>query len=132
MQTILAFAFAGLTALGTPAVPDPVPHVQRVQQTTLWAGSWIYAPEIRKGVTRNNQSSVELLQGWMVRYCLNDYCADVQYAQNGEIYSFVTPSIIPSYYEFWLGDFNSLEGRMWFGKTAPQGAPDAMVRMRQQ
>ncbi|MBO0903572.1 hypothetical protein [Jiella sonneratiae] len=134
MQALLAalayatVSIAGFTAEAPAAGPEKA-HVIKVQGTLSWSGSWIYIPEIRKGITKDNHSSIELLMGNKVNYCLNGSCWKVGFTEKNQIYRFVVPSIIPTYYEFWLGDFNSLEGRSWFGKTKPQGAPDAMIRM---
>jgi len=131
MQTLLTMA---MLALASTTGLQPAPggsgdaQIHLAQFTLKWSGSWIWTPENRKWVDPDNHSSIELLQGNNARFCFYASCWTVKYAQTKEIYSFNLPST-KAYYEFWLGDFNALEGRFWLDKSKRQGAPDAMIRM---
>lgn len=107
--------------------------VEKVQFNLSWSGSWIWTHENRKWVDKDNHSSIELLQGNNVKFCMNSSCWQVEYTIENDIYSFRLGSGSKAYYEFWLGDFSSLEGRFWFDKAkARTEAPAAMIRMMQQ
>lgn len=140
MTTLLAAAVIAYTAFAPVAAPGADPgkdrtataaRVWRVQSNLSWSGSWIWTPENRKWVDRDNQASITLLEGRNVEYCIYASCWTAQYDQKEEIYSFsVRSGSSSSYYEFWLGDFGSLEGRFWLDVKTRRGAPDAMVRMK--
>lgn len=130
MQTLTAaLMLAAAAATGLEPPPPVKPDVHRVQSTLKWSGSWIWTPENRKWVDKDNQSSVELLTGNNVEFCIYTTCWTATFRQKDSVYSF---SINASYYEFWLGDFNSLEGRVWLDRKNRAGAPDAMIRMASQ
>lgn len=126
----LAFG-AGIASDAAPLGPrpEPNPHIRQVQTTLAWSGSWIWTPENRKWVDKDNHASIDLLQGTTIKYCYNGMCWTPQYTQKDGIYSFSAGNVTPSYYEFWFGDFNSLEGRFWLKKPTGKQAPDAMIRM---
>ncbi|MGQ7793848.1 hypothetical protein ACUN0C_15685 [Faunimonas sp. B44] len=136
MLTLLTAALGALASIaptapgaGPMSGPDPAapPKVHLAQSTIGWSGSWIWTPENRKWVDRDNRSSIRLLQGTTAHFCIYQSCWDVQHRERGGIYSFTVPS--GGYYEFWFGDFNSLEGRMWLDERRRREAPAAMVRM---
>lgn len=143
MQAFVAALIAAGTAL-TPHAAD-VTHfradglsgplaIQRVSDNPVWSGSWIWTPENRKWVDPNNRASVELLSGKSVRYCYNSNCSNVNFGETNGVYHFaLSPggsSKTMSFYEFWLGDNGSLEGRFWLNRDKHvRRAPDAMIRM---
>jgi hypothetical protein len=135
MQALLAAGMMVIAVAGGKPVALVAPEfgearVHRVQLTLSWSGSWIWTPENRKWLDRDNSSSIRLLQGQNVEYCLYASCWNAPYEQKGDIYSFfVRVGSTDSYYEFWLGDFNSLEGRVWLDSSNRNSAPDGMVRM---
>tara|TARA_R110002020_G_scaffold250680_1_gene464667 strand:- start:517 stop:936 length:420 start_codon:yes stop_codon:yes gene_type:complete len=135
MWTALAFAVVPVGGQGVkaPVAATGEAKVEMVQMNLSWSGSWIWTPENRKWVDKDNHSSIELLQGNTVKFCMNTSCWQVRYSLENDIYSFRLTSDSKAYYEFWLGDFNSLEGRFWFDKAnARTEAPAAMIRMMQQ
>ncbi|ORE89654.1 hypothetical protein ATO4_24067 [Aurantimonas sp. 22II-16-19i] len=133
MALAMALAPVGGHRLEAPVVGAGEATVERVQYNLSWSGSWIWTPENRKWVDKDNHASIELLQGRNARFCMNGSCWEVEYAIEDEIYSFRLSASSKAYYEFWLGDFNSLEGRFWFDKSkARTEAPAAMIRMMQQ
>ncbi|NDW05279.1 hypothetical protein [Jiella pacifica] len=134
LATSMAVAFALVNA-GGHKLDDRAPRagearVEQVQMKLSWSGSWIWTPENREWVDKDNHSSIELLQGNTVKFCMNGSCWQVNYSDQNGIYSFRLNSTSKAYYEFWLGDFNSLEGRFWFDRANEQ-APAAMIRMMQ-
>lgn len=128
----LTVALANLPAIPAPESPPAAARVYLAQSTLSWSGSWIWTPENRKWVDKDNYASIELLQGRTVQYCLNGSCWTVEYSERDGIYSFSIGAPVRSYYEFWLGDFNTLEGRFWFDVVNRAKAPDAMIRMASQ